>query len=181
MTECPNCGNKCQPSDAECSQCGTDFTYIKERITEEEEAAAAKHKERERLAARLFELIEDMSESHLASLIEHAEELQGIKKRKHKRLSCLITADCLHQSRASNNYIKDISFGGVFIETRESFAKGDEIRLTLSLSQHVKPFKITGEIVRTTAEGVGIQFKTVSQVQEDLIKNMVEKVEEFQK
>jgi Tfp pilus assembly protein PilZ len=181
MTECPNCGQKCQPDDTECLQCGTDFNYLKAKIDEEEAATASKQQERKRLSARLSELIKEMSEGQLASLVESAEEIIGIKKRVHKRISCLITADCLHQSRASNNYIKDIGFGGVFIETSQPFALGDEITLTLSLSHHVKPFKITGTVVRTVPDGVGVQFKTMSQVQDMLIKGMVEKVEELRK
>ncbi|MFC1814042.1 PilZ domain-containing protein [Thermodesulfobacteriota bacterium] len=181
MTECPNCGQKCQPDDTECSQCGTDFNYLKIKISEEEAAVASKQQERTRLTTRLSELIKEMSEGQLASLVESAEEITGIKKRLHKRVSCLITADCLHQSRASNNYIKDIGFGGVFIETSEPFALGDEITLTLSLSHHVKPFKITGTVVRSVPDGVGVQFKTMSQVQDMLIKGMVEKVEELKK
>jgi len=181
MTECPNCGQKCQPDDAECSQCGTDLNYIKVKIADEEAAAVSKQQERKRFTARLSELIKEMSESQLASLVESAEEITGIKKRLHKRIPCLITADCLHQSRAANNYIQDISFGGVFIETSEPYALGDEITLTLSLSHHVKPFKITGTIVRSVSNGVGVEFKTMSQVQEMLIKGMVEKVEELKK
>jgi len=181
MTACPNCGQKCQPDETECSQCGTDLNYIKLKIAEEEAATASKHEEKKRLTARLSELIREMSGSQLALLVESAEEIIGIKKRMHNRVSCLITADCLHQSRASNNYIQDISFGGVFIETNEPYALGDEITLTLSLSHHVKPFKITGTIVREVPNGFGVQFKTISQVQEMLLKGMVEKVEELKK
>jgi Tfp pilus assembly protein PilZ len=181
MTECPNCSQKCQPDETECTQCGTDFNYLKVKIADDDEAAVSKQQERKRLTTRLSELIKDMPESQLASLVESAEEITGIKKRVHNRVSCLITADCLHQNHASNNYIQDISFGGVFIETSEPYALGDEITLTLSLSHHVKPFKITGTIVREVPNGFGVQFKTISQVQEMLIKGMVEKVEELRK
>jgi Tfp pilus assembly protein PilZ len=181
MTKCPKCSHECQPDDIECSQCGTDLVYIKEKIAKEKAEIAEREKEKKRAIARLVDLIKKMNDSQIQSLIEYAEELHSKKKRIHERISCLITADCVHQSHASNNYIKDISFGGVFIETGESLSEGDEITMTLSLSHHVKPFKITGEVVRTSPEGVGVEFKTESQVQEDLIQNMVSKVEELKK
>ncbi len=60
MTECPNCGQKCQPDDAECSQCGTDFNYLKVKIADEEEATASKQHERKHLTTRLAELIKEI-------------------------------------------------------------------------------------------------------------------------
>ena len=154
MTKCPKCSYECQPDDAECSQCGTDLVYIQEKIAKKEAEAAEKEKEKKRAISRLVELIKKMNDDQLQSLIEFAEEIHRKKKRVHERIPCLIAADCVHQSRASNNYVKDISFGGVFIETGEPLSEGDEITMTLSLSHHVKPFKITGEVVRTASEGV---------------------------
>jgi Tfp pilus assembly protein PilZ len=76
--------------------------------------------------------------------------------------------------------------GGVFLETRESFSEGEEILLTLSMAHYSKPFKITGEIVRSTPRGIGVKFKIVSQVQlsqvqQGLIQNLVKQVEKFKK
>jgi len=179
MTECPNCSKKVQPTDTECSHCGSDLTYIKQKLAEKEAQAADKELEQERVSSLLFELIEKMDESQLVYLLEKAEELHGKKKRVHDRVACLITADCVYQSRAFNHYVKDISFGGVFIETAESPPEGEEISMTLSFSHHSKPFKITGEVVRATPNGIGVQFRTMSQVQEELIQNIVKQVAKF--
>lgn len=186
MTECPKCGHKGQPGDNECSHCGTDFTYIQTKQAEKQALQAQKEAQaaevqmaQERIASRLLELIEKMDKEQLASMLEAAEELFGKKKRIHQRVACLITADCVYQNRASNHFIKDISLGGVFIETSESFSEGEEIAMTLSFSHHSKPFKITGEIVRSTPNGIGVQFKTMSQIQQELIQNIVKQVAKF--
>ena len=71
--------------------------------------------------------------------------------------------------------------GGVFMETRESFSEGEEILLTLSMAHYLKPFKIAGEIVWSTPRGIGVKFKIMSQVQQELIQNLVKQVEKFKK
>ena len=70
---------------------------------------------------------------------------------------------------------------GLYLETSESFDEGEVIAMTISFAHHSKPFKITGEIVRTTPQGIGVQFKTMSQIQEELIQNIVEQVKKFKK
>lgn len=181
MTECPNCGYACQPDDSECPQCGTDFAYIKTKQAKIEAEVAEKHKEKKERVARLIDLIKKMDDSQLQSLLQHAEELHGKKKRRHERIPCLVTADCLYKGRAFSSYCKDISLSGVLLETRESVTAGEEVTMTLSLSHHVKPFRVKGEVVRTTSEGVGIEFKPLTQVQEEMVNSMVKKLEQLKK
>jgi Tfp pilus assembly protein PilZ/uncharacterized Zn finger protein (UPF0148 family) len=188
MTECPNCGKQVQGGDVECSHCGTDLAYVKQKLSEKEAEAAEKEakaaekkQEKKRVAQQLFDLIKKMSKDQMLSLLEAAEEIHGKKKRAHERFPCLITADCVYQDRAINEYVKDISEGGLYLETSESFDEGEEIAMTISFSHHSKPFKITGEIVRTTPQGIGVQFKTMSQIQEELIQNIVKQVQKFKK
>ena len=181
MTECPNCGNKAQAGEVECSHCGTDLAYVKEKLSRKETEDAEQKKKIERMNARLFGLIEKMTEDQLELLLESAEELHGKKKRVHDRYPCLITVDCVYQSRASNQFVKNISLGGVFIETRESFSEGEEVSLTLSFGHHSKPFRITAEIVRLIPEGIGVQFKIKSQIQEELIQNILKELKKIKK
>jgi hypothetical protein len=37
-----------------------------------------------------------------------------------------------------------------------------------------KPFKINGEIVRVSPDGIGVKFKIESQVQEEAIKSLID-------
>ena len=130
---------------------------------------------------RLFEIISDMSEEEQKELLNDLEGRVIKKKRKHPREGCLITVDYVTKGRAYQNFIQDISTEGVFIETRESFAVGDKSLLTISYSNEQRPFKIEGEVVRIDSKGVGIKFKKVSQVQEELINSIIEKTTKLKK
>jgi|GEM_PF-1849469 hypothetical protein len=81
------------------------------------------------------------------------------EKRKHPRKPCSIVVDYASRDRAFRDYIRDISSGGVFIETSKEFSIGDEIMMTFSISSKQKPFKFTGQVVRITNQGIGVKFK----------------------
>ena len=130
---------------------------------------------------RLFEIISAMSEEEQKQLLNDLEGGKTKKIRKHPRKECLITVHYASKGRAYQNFIQDISTEGVFIETRESFAVGDKLLLTISYSNEQRPFKIEGEVARVDPRGVGIKFKKVSQVQEELINLVVEKTAELKK
>jgi Tfp pilus assembly protein PilZ len=127
---------------------------------------------------RLFEIIKSMSEDEQKALLEDLNNRQIKKIRKHERQECLIIVNYAVKGRAYQNYIQDISAEGIFIETREIFSVGDEILLTISYSNEVRPFRITGEVVRISPQGVGVKFKKLSQVQEEIIKSIIKKMDE---
>jgi len=124
---------------------------------------------------RLYEIIKSMSEDEQKSLLKDLNKRQIKKIRTHERQECLITVNYAHKGRAYQNYIQNISTEGVFIETREKFSVGDEILLTISYSSEARPFRIAGEVVRSISKGVGVKFKKLSQVQEEIIKSIIKK------
>ena len=93
--------------------------------------------------------------------------------RKNVRISCLISVDYADSERVFKDYIQDISAGGVFIKTRESFSMGEEIVLSMSLSGEGNAFKIPAEVVRKAPDGIGVRFKMTSQVQQAIIESFV--------
>ena len=132
-------------------------------------------------ADRLYEIISAMSENEQKQLLNDLEGGKTKQIRKHPRKECLITVNYASKGRAYQNFIQDISTEGVFIETREPFAVGDKLLLTISYSNEQRPFKIEGEVARTDPKGVGIKFKKVSQVQEELINLIIEKTAKLKK
>ena len=135
--------------------------------------------ERYRLTGRIVELLQRMSVENLADLAKDLEKeavarmkLDG--DRKDLRINCLISVDYSDSDRFFKDYIQDISSGGVFIKTREPFSIGEEIMLSLSLSNDKNAFRIPAEVVRTSEEGIGVKFKIQSQVQEDIITSFVD-------
>jgi len=134
---------------------------------------------RSRLTTRLYQLMGSMDIGELESLVEAAEKISGVNKRIYDRIPCLISADCLYEKTMFQQYVRDISQGGLFIETRDRMSVGTPITMTLSLAHYHKPFKVAGEIVRETPKGFGVKFQTTSSIQDELIKTFVSTVEKF--
>jgi Tfp pilus assembly protein PilZ len=179
MKTCPNCSNACDERLKECPQCGTDFVYIEVKRAREKASVTTKKERREQAIKRIVAIAEVLDDRQLETLLAAATDLFERKSRAHPRIGCLIATDYVTRKRAYQDYVKDISLGGVFIETREKFDVGEDITLTLSLSHHFKPFKMHGIIVRADPQGIGVRFETVSALQQDLIKDFVAKIEKF--
>ena len=128
------------------------------------------------LTVRLFELIKGLSEDEQRSLLRELEEKLSRGKREHERKPFFMIIDYSTEDRVYKDYIQNISAGGVFIETQMPFAEGQELSLSFPLPNYQKYIKISGEIVRTSPQGIGVQFKTANQEQEEMIKSLVEMI-----
>jgi Tfp pilus assembly protein PilZ len=73
----------------------------------------------------------------------------------------LLLANCITMDSVFNEYIQDLSSGGAFIQTQKKLTVGQEIALTVSLPKSRKEFKATGEIVRVSPKGVGVEFTVI--------------------
>ena len=134
--------------------------------------------ERYRTIGRLVELIHKMPESRLKKLLgqletETSEKSTSESERTHVRVDCFVSVDYADSERVFKDYIEDISTSGVFIKTREAFSLGEEIVLSMSLSKDGSAFKIPATVVRAAPDGIGVRFKTTSQVQEAIIESLI--------
>ena len=57
--------------------------------------------------------------------------------------------------------LRDLSTSGAFVLTDKPLEIGNEITLDFLLPNQEKPTKITGEVVRKTHDGVGVEFKII--------------------
>jgi uncharacterized protein (TIGR02266 family) len=80
-------------------------------------------------------------------------------KRKHYRKSLFMVVDYTAQGHAYRDYIQNISPGGVFIETPMSFRVGQELSLSFALPTRQRHIRVSGEVVRTGPQGIGVKFK----------------------
>jgi Tfp pilus assembly protein PilZ len=124
---------------------------------------------------RLHDLIKKMSKEEQHALLGELEKRLFKQKRKHERKAFLTTLDYSTESGSYRDFIKDISIGGVFIETRTPFSFGEGISMTFLLPEHEKKLKIHGEITRIDEQGIGVKFKA-SQVQKEIVKSFVDMV-----
>ncbi|MBW1890643.1 MAG: PilZ domain-containing protein [Deltaproteobacteria bacterium] len=137
--------------------------------------------ERYRVVGRIVELVQRMSMERLTDLLNDLEKAAAAQSkldgdRKDLRINCLISVDYSDSDRFFKDYIQDISSSGVFIKTRESFSVGEEIVLSMALSGDENAFRIPAEVMRISSEGIGVQFKIQSQVQEDIIASLVDEM-----
>jgi uncharacterized protein (TIGR02266 family) len=110
------------------------------------------------ITSRLVEFIQQLSNEQQEELLEELTQKDFKEQRAHPRKPYFTNVDYATKDRFHNDFIQNISAGGVFIETRESFVVGTEISLVFALPNDRIPVKIGGTIVRTTPEGIGIKF-----------------------
>ncbi|MFZ5573099.1 MAG: PilZ domain-containing protein [Thermodesulfobacteriota bacterium] len=139
-------------------------------------AASEDQKKSGNVTEQLIQIIRIMPESKQQKLLELLNEWNLLGQREHNRRSCLIAVDYSTQDRFFRDFIQDIGAGGIFIETRELFAAGQEIYLTFSIPNSEIPFRITGKVTRTTNDGIAVKFSNVTKYQEEILKSLVEKM-----
>ena len=134
---------------------------------------------KDNVTTQLFKLVVSIPEDQQKNILNYLEELISQKDgRRDSRKACLITVNYAVDGRAFTNYIQDISPTGVFIESSESFAVGQDILMTFSFPDMEDSFRIGGEISRTTPKGFGVKFNYKSQLQKDIIQDIVKKMKQ---
>ncbi len=116
----------------------------------------------ENISVRLLNLILDMPVNEQLKLLNMLDKAEYSGSRKHKRKQLLLPVNLATEKISSNDFIKDISNGGVFIETGISFSIGEELSLIFKLPNNNKFIKATGMIVRTNEHGIGVKFKRLT-------------------
>ncbi len=142
-------------------------------ISEDQLILLLKELLKEKFSAHLFKLIVDMSDEQQAALLRHLQKkddaLNNNERRAYARKTCLIPLTYVVQDRQFDGYILDISDHGVFIETGNVFFSGQEIIMTFSAPRFQKPLKITGEIVWSSQNGIGVKFSQLTAYQHKAI------------
>ena len=132
---------------------------------------------RNEVRSLIAERIDGLSDEKMRQLLKYLDEEETSEHRKYGRKDFLKIIDYTVEDRFYRDIIQNISAGGVFIETSETFSKGQKISMTFMSPEHVGPFKINGEIVRIHSNGIGVAFKMKSQVQELVLKSFIEKMQ----
>jgi len=112
-----------------------------------------------RITARLIDLICDMTISQQLELLGHLDRRKYKRGRADRRRDRTILVDYEINNLLRQDFIRDISNVGVFIETPTSPPVGEKIRLSFSLTDAKKPIRLTGRIVRSTAKGFAVAFQ----------------------
>ena len=130
--------------------------------------------DRNEIRASIFDMVSRMSDEELLELSKELKERQYIERRKYNRIDFFTIIDYSAGDQYYRDFIQDMSNSGVFIKTSQKFSTGQIIRMIFMSRDNQKPFKINGEIVRVSPDGIGVKFQIESQVQEEAIKSLIE-------
>lgn len=111
--------------------------------------------------AFIFGIIDSMSEDEMRQLLIDLEELQHSKheKRKNPRRSTLINITySSDQRRIFEDFVRNISAGGLYIETNLVSELGQEMTMNFSHPDSGDPIKVLGKIIRVDSGGIGVKF-----------------------
>ena len=130
----------------------------------------------EKLPSLLHHLIIDLPESRRSELLENLLDLV-LGKRTHPRRKCAVSTEYVIGDRVYQNFLKDISESGVFVQSPDPMSVGDEIVQSFTMSEKQIPFKFAGEIVRVGRDGFGVEFKNLTQYQKDILQSIFKNIE----
>jgi type IV pilus assembly protein PilZ len=105
-------------------------------------------------------------------------EEDNIENRKSHREPVNILADYSISGQFKNDLIKNLSEGGVFIETNEVLEVGEYIVLTYNNPNNNENVKIGGVVVRKEQRGVGVKFNIGSKIDKEKTQKRKEQVED---
>jgi Tfp pilus assembly protein PilZ len=111
--------------------------------------------------AFIFEIIDDMSNTEMRQLLKDLEKWRKSKneKRKYSRRSTLINITySSDQRRIFEDFVRNISAAGLFIETNLLSELGQKLTMTFSHPGSGDPIKVLGKVVRVDSKGIGVKF-----------------------
>ena len=120
------------------------------------------------------------SEFQTILILLYDEETREVK-RQHERINLMEIVDYSIGEQYFRDFIQDMSESGLFIRTSHSFPEGREILMTFILPEQERAIKINGEIVRSLPDGIGVKFKKESQVQSDVIRAIINRIQGSQR
>jgi Tfp pilus assembly protein PilZ len=132
---------------------------------------------RQMIIARIFILIKQLDRDTLLQRLRPFSDPDFRWVREYPRLRCYIQVDFAAGGKAYRSSIRDISAGGVFIETGDEFKPGQDIALCFSLaeSDEMLAFKLKGKVMRVYQDGIGVQYVNMSRYQREIINTLIGK------
>ncbi|BBO86891.1 PilZ domain-containing protein [Desulfosarcina ovata] len=126
------------------------------------------------LTEKLIQAVSKLSLQRKKMLAELLREWERLDYREDSRIPCFFPVDYSANDRVYQDFINNLSNGGVFIETAAELTIGQTLSMIFNVPSLQKTFKISGRIVRSEADGVGVKFnKKLTPYQKELIHSAV--------
>ncbi|MCJ7538485.1 MAG: PilZ domain-containing protein [Desulfobacterales bacterium] len=116
---------------------------------------------RNEVRAFIFEIIDGMSDKEMRQLLKDLEGWQKSKneKRKYPRRSTLMDITySSDQRRIFEDFVQNVSAGGLYIETNLISELGQKLTMTFSHPDSGDPIKVLGKVIRVDSGGIGVKF-----------------------
>lgn len=116
---------------------------------------------KESITVSLIRKILDMTEEQQLSLYQQLEEISAAvmtSEREDTRKSFKKTIQFTMKYQTFTGVSQDISAGGMFIITEDTFSVGQMIAIQIPLANKSKHIKVPAQIVRIKPEGIGVEF-----------------------
>ena len=97
----------------------------------------------------------------------------NIEARQNERSSCSIEVSYTADDHFFSERIRNISGGGIYIETPKIISLGKKLSITFSIPDTRHNFKLNGVVVRSTQGGIGVKFEDITQHQRQLLDYIV--------
>ncbi|MBW1693066.1 MAG: PilZ domain-containing protein [Deltaproteobacteria bacterium] len=113
------------------------------------------------IRSRISKIISSMSEIELQKLLKGLEkwhQSSRISKREHPRKGASIYAFLEADDLSFNDFIKNVSSGGLYIETEAPLSINKELFIRFLHPDTGMLTRVTGKIVRVDSKGLGVQF-----------------------
>jgi len=80
------------------------------------------------------------------------------------------------KKRSYRGHIRNISYGGLFIETRKHLPSGEMITMTFPAQDSGRNLKLRGQVAWSSSDGIGIIFKLENQDQRIMLHSLLESI-----
>jgi len=110
---------------------------------------------------RLMEKIDLLSEEEKIELLLQLEDYEAENNRRaHPRLPFFAEVTYADdRNQATQEFVRDLSEGGMFIETSEPLEVGQSLQAHFSLPGVKEDIRVPAKVVRITNDGMGVRFK----------------------
>ncbi len=139
--------------------------------------SGADGQDRQILIARFFLMINQLSEADLIKFMSRYEQKRFAMLREFPRVGCNFPLDLVAGGKAINGFAMDISAGGLFIESSESFSMGQPVSICFTVGEESLPVKLTGRVVRLEQGGIGIEYESLTGYQREIMQNLISRLQ----
>jgi hypothetical protein len=110
----------------------------------------------------IIKRVRNLKSEQQEEILEILKTWQSGKERDYPRLDAKVGIDVVIGDRVIQTDAKDISAGGIYINTSGKFEANENVRVVFTIPGIDKPFKLEGMIVRVEQNGMAIKFANIT-------------------